>query len=173
MSFSRRFLTSFAKAAGGAFMGAGIAVEVTGFTFMAIFISRLGETPVAGHQIAANLVSLLFMVPMALGNATSTLAAQSIGAGALAVNEAGVDTALTKAAGLGIEKVALPAVAVTDVTVVGAGIPAVNEEATAIWRQMVRPRPVPPEPSLVRLLCTKGSKMASTRSASTPGMRRR
>lgn len=65
-------------------MGGSVLIEVTGFASMAFFISRFGATPVAGHQIAANLVSLLFMVPMALGNATSTLAAQSIGAGALA-----------------------------------------------------------------------------------------
>jgi multidrug resistance protein, MATE family len=64
-------------------MGLGIGVEVTGFAFMAIFISRLGATPVAGHQIAANLVSLLFMLPLALGNAASTLVAQRIGAGDL------------------------------------------------------------------------------------------
>lgn len=64
-------------------MGGSILIEVTGFASMAFFISRFGATPVAGHQIAANLVSLLFMVPMALGNATSTLAAQSVGAGAL------------------------------------------------------------------------------------------
>jgi MATE family multidrug resistance protein len=36
---------------------------------------------VAGHQIAANLVSLMFMLPLAVGNATSTLVAQHIGAG--------------------------------------------------------------------------------------------
>ena len=53
---------------------------MTGFAFMAIFISRLGETPVAGHQIAANLVALLFMMPLGLSNATSTLVAQRIGA---------------------------------------------------------------------------------------------
>jgi MATE family multidrug resistance protein len=47
---------------------------------MAFFISRLGATPVAGHQIAVNLVSLMFMVPLALANATSTLVAQRIGA---------------------------------------------------------------------------------------------
>jgi multidrug resistance protein, MATE family len=64
-------------------MGGSVLIEVTGFASMAFFISRFGATPVAGHQIAANLVSLLFMVPLALGNATSTLAAQSIGAGAL------------------------------------------------------------------------------------------
>ncbi len=61
-------------------MGASIMVEVTGFAFMAIFIARLGTTPVAAHQLAANLVSVLFMVPMAVGNATSTLVAQRIGA---------------------------------------------------------------------------------------------
>ncbi len=62
-------------------MGLGIGVEVTGFAFMAIFISRLGETAVAGHQIAANLVALLFMMPLGLSHATSTLVAQRIGAG--------------------------------------------------------------------------------------------
>ncbi len=61
-------------------MGASIMVEVTGFAFMAIFISRLGTLPVAAHQLAANLVSLLFMVPLAVASATSTLVAQRIGA---------------------------------------------------------------------------------------------
>ena len=64
--------------------GAAILVEVSGFTFMAIFIARLGTTPVAGHQIAANLVSLLFMVPLAVANGTSVLVAQRIGARDLA-----------------------------------------------------------------------------------------
>lgn len=61
-------------------MGAAILIEVTGFSFMAIFIARLGTTPVAGHQIAANLVAMLFMMPLAIANATSTLVAQRIGA---------------------------------------------------------------------------------------------
>jgi MATE family multidrug resistance protein len=61
-------------------MGASILIEVTGFSFMAIFIVRLGATPVAGHQLAANLVSVLFMLPLALANATGTLVAQRIGA---------------------------------------------------------------------------------------------
>ncbi|HZF79943.1 MAG TPA: MATE family efflux transporter [Rubrivivax sp.] len=63
-------------------MGAAILIEVTAFSFMALFIARLGATPVAGHQIAVNLVSMMFMMPLALGNATSTLVAQSVGAGA-------------------------------------------------------------------------------------------
>ncbi len=62
-------------------MGASILIEVTGFAFMAFFISRLGTTAVAGHQLAANLVSLMFMVPLALANASGTLVAQRIGAG--------------------------------------------------------------------------------------------
>ncbi len=61
-------------------MGLSILIEVTGFAFMAIFIVRLGATPVAGHQLAANLVSVLFMLPLALANATATLVAQRIGA---------------------------------------------------------------------------------------------
>jgi MATE family multidrug resistance protein len=61
-------------------MGGSILVEVTGFSFMAFFIARLGATPVAGHQIAINLVSLMFMMPLAIANASSTLVAQRIGA---------------------------------------------------------------------------------------------
>ena len=64
-------------------MGLAIGIEVTGFTFMAFFISRLGATPVAGHQIAVNIVSIMFMMPLSLANASSTLVAQRIGAGLL------------------------------------------------------------------------------------------
>jgi MATE family multidrug resistance protein len=61
-------------------MGMSIAIEVTGFTFMAFFISRIGATPVAGHQVAVNTVSLMFMVPLSIANASSTLVAQRVGA---------------------------------------------------------------------------------------------
>jgi multidrug resistance protein, MATE family len=54
--------------------------EVTSFTFMAVLIARLGTAAVAGHQIVANLVAILFMVPLSLGVATSVLVAQSLGA---------------------------------------------------------------------------------------------
>lgn len=62
-------------------MGASMLIEVTGFVFMAIFIARLGSVPVAGHQVVANLVSVLFMLPLAIAIATATLVAQQIGAG--------------------------------------------------------------------------------------------
>lgn len=61
-------------------MGGAILVEVTGFAFMAVFIARLGTTAVAGHQIAANLVSMLYMLPLAIAQGTSTLVAQRVGA---------------------------------------------------------------------------------------------
>lgn len=62
-------------------MGLSILVEVTGFTFMAFFIARLGDDAVAGHQIAANLTGMLFMMPLALGQATTALVSQRLGAG--------------------------------------------------------------------------------------------
>lgn len=64
-------------------MGASMAIEVTGFVFMSLFIARLGSVAVAGHQIVANLVSVLFMAPLAIAIATTTLVAQAIGAGRL------------------------------------------------------------------------------------------
>lgn len=87
-------------------IGLGMLVEVSGFSFMALFIARLGSTAVAGHQIAANLVALLFMAPLALGQASSTLAAQHIGAGQLAqarrLGRHALSLALLVAAGVGV-----------------------------------------------------------------------
>jgi multidrug resistance protein, MATE family len=62
-------------------IGLAILVEVSGFTFMAFFISRIGATAVAGHQIAANMISMMFMLPLAIANASSVLVAQRLGAG--------------------------------------------------------------------------------------------
>jgi MATE family, multidrug efflux pump len=55
--------------------------DVTAFTFMALFVARLGPVVSAAHQIAANLAVLAYMFPLAVGNATSVLAGQAIGAG--------------------------------------------------------------------------------------------
>jgi MATE family multidrug resistance protein len=62
-------------------IGAGYLIEVTSFTLMALLIGRFGTIASASHQVAANLATLIFMMPLALSNATSILAAQSIGAG--------------------------------------------------------------------------------------------
>ncbi|CAJ0861199.1 MATE family efflux transporter [Ralstonia flatus] len=61
-------------------MGFTYLIEITSFTLMAIFIARLGTVVLAGHQIAANLGAVAYMVPLSLSIATSTLAAQLIGA---------------------------------------------------------------------------------------------
>jgi MATE family multidrug resistance protein len=86
-------------------MGLAILVEVTGFTFMALFVSRIGATAVAGHQVAVNMVSLMFMLPLAIGNATSTLVAQRIGSGdaldARQIGWAGLEIGTLVAAALG------------------------------------------------------------------------
>ena len=55
-------------------------IDVTGFTFMALFIARLGALYSAAHQIASNLAALAFMLPLALGNAASVVVGQSLGA---------------------------------------------------------------------------------------------
>jgi multidrug resistance protein, MATE family len=66
-------------------MGLGIGLEVMGFSFMAFFIARLGSNAVAGHQIAVNIVSVMFMMALALSNATGTIVAQQVGARSLAL----------------------------------------------------------------------------------------
>jgi len=61
-------------------LGLNYFIEVTSFTFMALFIARIGIDAVAGHQIISNFSTVLYMLPLATANATSTLVAQSIGA---------------------------------------------------------------------------------------------
>ncbi|MEO7402202.1 MAG: MATE family efflux transporter [Burkholderiales bacterium] len=61
-------------------IGATFFVDVTAFTFMTLFIARLGTTISGAHQIAANLAALLFMMPLSLGNAVGVVVGQSIGA---------------------------------------------------------------------------------------------
>ena len=55
-------------------------IEVTSFTFMSLFIARLGTEALAGHQIVANIGTVIYMVPLAISIATMTLVSQSIGA---------------------------------------------------------------------------------------------
>ncbi len=62
-------------------MGVTFLVDVTAFTFMALFIARLGPEISAAHQIAANVAVFVFMVPMALGSAAGVVVGQALGAG--------------------------------------------------------------------------------------------
>ena len=64
---------------GGTFL-----VDVTAFTFMALFVARLGAVTSAAHQIAANVAAVMYMVPLATANAVGVLVGQAIGARKLA-----------------------------------------------------------------------------------------
>lgn len=61
--------------------GLSIMVEVTSFTLMALFIARLGSVASASHQIAASMAAVLYMVPLALGIASSARTGFWLGAG--------------------------------------------------------------------------------------------
>jgi MATE family multidrug resistance protein len=56
-------------------------VDVTTFSFMTLFIARLGPAVSAAHQIAANLTVLVFMMPLSIGQAALVLAGHALGAG--------------------------------------------------------------------------------------------
>ncbi|WP_118179064.1 MATE family efflux transporter [Paraburkholderia phosphatilytica] len=62
-------------------MGLSYLIEVTSYTFMALFIARFGTTTLAGHQIAGNVGAVLYMTPLSIGIASSTLVAQALGGG--------------------------------------------------------------------------------------------
>lgn len=62
-------------------IGATLLVDVTAFTFMALFVARLGPTVSAAHQIASNLTVLTFMIPLSIGHAALVLAGHALGAG--------------------------------------------------------------------------------------------
>ncbi len=64
-------------------MGLSYLIEVTAFTFMALFIARLGSETLAAHQVTANFGTVLYMLPLSIASATGTLVAQEIGAGRL------------------------------------------------------------------------------------------
>ena len=60
-------------------ISAAMLIEVTSFTFIALFLAQLGATVSAAHQVIANLAALLFMVPLSLGIGTQVLIGQALG----------------------------------------------------------------------------------------------
>lgn len=56
-------------------------VEVCAFGFTTVLLSRLGPVPTAGHQIALNLASVTFMVPLGISMAAAVRVGQAIGRG--------------------------------------------------------------------------------------------
>lgn len=60
-------------------IGVAIFFEVGLFTTIALFIARLGSTQVAAHQIALNVTSVTFMVPLSLAMALTVRVGNGIG----------------------------------------------------------------------------------------------
>ncbi|MEO7399951.1 MAG: MATE family efflux transporter [Polaromonas sp.] len=56
-------------------------VEVTSFTLMALFISRLGTVATASHQVAASVAAVLYMMPLSMALACSARVSFWLGAG--------------------------------------------------------------------------------------------
>jgi MATE family multidrug resistance protein len=84
-------------------MGLSYLIEVTAFTFMALFIARLGSDALAAHQVTANFGTVLYMLPLSIANATTTLVAQEIGAGRLlSARHAGIRLGVTLSVSVGI-----------------------------------------------------------------------
>jgi len=86
--------------------GGALLIEISSFTFIALLLARFGATTVAGHQIVANVIALLFMLPLSYGIASSVLVAQALGAGrpsvALRAGRRGFRIAVASAAVLAI-----------------------------------------------------------------------
>ena len=61
-------------------IGIQTALEFTAFGAVGLMMGRLGTIPVAAHQVAINLASLTFMVPLGMGQAAAVLVGHAIGA---------------------------------------------------------------------------------------------
>lgn len=62
-------------------IGIAVFAESSIFAVIALLIGSLGSTVVAGHQIALNVSSLVFMVPFSLGMAVTVRVGQALGRG--------------------------------------------------------------------------------------------
>lgn len=62
-------------------IGLSIFFEVSSFTLMAIFISRLGTTDVSAHQIVSNITATLYQIPLSIAIAICVMVSQCLGAG--------------------------------------------------------------------------------------------
>jgi MATE family multidrug resistance protein len=135
-------------------MGATFLVDVTAFTFMSLFIARLGPEVSAAHQVAANVAVFVFMIPLALGVATGVVVGQALGAGdarrarhagLLGLAVGGGAAALTGAAiGLGAAPLARaytadPAVAAAAATLLGiVAVYHLADSVQAVMAQVLR-----------------------------------
>jgi multidrug resistance protein, MATE family len=64
-------------------IGLQYALEFGAFAFVALMMGWLGSLAIAGHQVAINLASLTFMVPLGVADAASILVGHAVGRGDL------------------------------------------------------------------------------------------
>lgn len=62
-------------------IGMHMLAEIGIFSFAGLLAGRMGEVPMAAHQVALQLCALMFMVPLGVGAATSVRVGRGIGAG--------------------------------------------------------------------------------------------
>ena len=62
-------------------MGGAALVEVSAFTSVAVLVGRFGAEQIAAHQVALNVSSVLFMLPLGLSAALTIRVGQKLGAG--------------------------------------------------------------------------------------------
>jgi MATE family multidrug resistance protein len=60
-------------------IGCQMFLEFSAFAAIALLMGRLGTIQVAGHQVAINLASLTFMVPLGVGSAATVLVGNAVG----------------------------------------------------------------------------------------------
>ncbi len=83
----------------GAPIGAQMLLEYGAFAAIALLMGRLGTIEVAGHQVALNLASATFMVPLGMGQAVAVLVGHAIGRGDPAAARRAARTALLAGTG--------------------------------------------------------------------------
>ena len=74
-------------------------LELGSFALLAVMVSRLGETEMAAHQIALQVIHFSFLPAVALGEAASVLAGEAVGARRLELVNRVARSALAVAAG--------------------------------------------------------------------------
>jgi len=96
-------------------LGLSIFIEVSLFAAMTLFMGNLGATAVAGHQVAMNVATIAFMLPVGIGMALTVRVGRGVGAG----DHAATGRAIVAALGL---IVLVQAVTVSVLVLFGASI---------------------------------------------------
>lgn len=112
--------------------GLAVLVEVTSFTLMALMIARLGTVASAGHQIAASMTAVLYMVPLSLGLATSARVSWWRGQDDAGRARASLRTGLALAAGMALLLAGTVALLRGPIAALYAGSPAVAAAAASL-----------------------------------------